>query len=255
MIQTEMQPQKAGYTLVELMVALFLAAIASIAIYRGYVSFTSGSDAQEQIIEMQQNLRIGMRQLTMDIRRAGLNEEDDDTAGFTVAEANKVTFTMDLWGVSCIAYNSATDNPYDDHVGDGDVDDYNEGVTYEIKDGDGDADNKELVRTNNCGVALDSITNLDALDFVYLDEDGNDLDPDTTPIDPATGRTPLTAAQMADIRVVEVTMVVRTTNEDYRYTNSENYTNLQGNVVFIGPGDNYRRRAFTRQVQIRNMGL
>ena len=49
-----------GFTLVELMVVVLLTAIAVIAIYRGYTAFSSSADAQEQIIEMQQNLRIGM---------------------------------------------------------------------------------------------------------------------------------------------------------------------------------------------------
>jgi prepilin-type N-terminal cleavage/methylation domain-containing protein len=66
-----------GFTLVELMVVVLLTAIAVIAIYRGYTAFSSSADAQEQIIEMQQNLRIGMYMIEKDIRRAGMNEEDD----------------------------------------------------------------------------------------------------------------------------------------------------------------------------------
>ena len=64
-----------GFTLVELMVVVLLTAIAVIAIYRGYTAFSHSADAQEQIIEMQQNLRIGMHWLEKDLRRAGMNEE------------------------------------------------------------------------------------------------------------------------------------------------------------------------------------
>ncbi len=50
-----------GFTLVELMIVVLLTGIAVIAIYRGYTAFSQSADTQEQIIEMQQNLRIGMQ--------------------------------------------------------------------------------------------------------------------------------------------------------------------------------------------------
>ena len=66
-----------GFTLVELMVTVFLTAIAVISIYRGYTSFSQAADAQQQVMEMQQNLRIGMSRMIADIRKAGMNEEDE----------------------------------------------------------------------------------------------------------------------------------------------------------------------------------
>ena len=71
-----------GFTLVELMVTVFLTAIAVIAIYRGYTTFSQSADAQQQTMEMQQNLRIGMNTLVKDIMRAGMNDEDESVAGF-----------------------------------------------------------------------------------------------------------------------------------------------------------------------------
>ena len=68
-----------GFTLVELMIVVFLSAIAVIAIYRGYTAFSHSADVQEQIIEMQQNLRIGMYRLVKDLMRAGMTEEDNNT--------------------------------------------------------------------------------------------------------------------------------------------------------------------------------
>ena len=65
-----------GFTLVELMVTVLLTAIAVIAIYRGYTSFSQSADAQQQVIEMQQNLRIGMYTLVRDMIRAGMTEDD-----------------------------------------------------------------------------------------------------------------------------------------------------------------------------------
>jgi hypothetical protein len=106
------------------------------------------------------------------------------------------------------------------------------------------------------------ITNVDALNFVYLDEDGNDLDEDTDPDDPAAGRTVLNDNEAERIHSVQVALLVRTTNEDYRYTNNEIYRNLQdsdgdgdNDVIYQAPGDNFRRRLFVKEIKIRNAGL
>ncbi len=68
---------------------------------------------------------------------------------------------------------------------------------------------------------------------------------------------------------VEITLVVRATNEDYRYTDTDPYLNLQGTTVYdpvaeavppyVDPATGYlidgrhvRRRVFSMSVQIRN---
>ena len=250
-----------GFTLVELMVVVLLTAIAVIAIYRGYTAFSHSADAQEQIIEMQQNLRIGMYMLEKDLRRAGMNEEEDDTAGFTIAAADTLEFTMDLGGTTSGTYEDIKPC-IGNHEGDSDVLDSCEMLTYAILDPDGDSI-FSLYRNDendNPGVNGDVIiSNLDALNFVYLDEDGLNIDPDTTPDDPADGRRSLSVPADVDdivaIRSVQVAMVVRTTNEDLRYTNNEEYRNLQGDLIYTAPGDHFRRRLSVKQIKIRNAGL
>jgi prepilin-type N-terminal cleavage/methylation domain-containing protein len=240
-----------GFTLVELMVVVLLTAIAVIAIYRGYTAFSQSADAQEQIIEMQQNLRIGMYWLEKDLRRAGMNEEEDENAGFVLAAGNSVQFTMDLGGTTLNTYDDikpCTGNP----VGDGDLVDSCERISY--------ARNANGLFRNDVNEAdgNEIITNVDALDFVYLDEDeGDTLDPDATPNDPATGRLPggVAAADLEDIYSVQIAIVVRTTNEDLRYTNNEQYRNAQGSLIYQAPGDHFRRRLSLKQIKIRNAGL
>jgi len=236
--------------------------IAVIAIYRGYTAFSQSADAQEQIIEMQQNLRIGMHWIEKDLRRAGMEEEEQDQiAGFTLAAVDTVEFTMDLGGT--------TEGTYDDIKpctgspdGDDDVIDSCEYLVYARLDPDGDGifglyRNDENENPGGNGDQI--ISNLDALNFVYLDEDEADLDPDTTPNDAANGRNILLPTDIppliALIRSVQVSIVVRTTNEDFRYTNTEEYRNAQGDLVYTAPGDNYRRRLYTKQIKIRNAGL
>jgi hypothetical protein len=81
------------------------------------------------------------------------------------------------------------------------------------------------------------ITNVSALDLVYLDKDEN-----------------LTAT-LGEIDTVEISMVVRTTNQDYRIINTETYQNLQGDDIYTAPGDNFRRRSMSMRVKIRNAQL
>jgi type IV pilus assembly protein PilW len=256
-----------GFTLVELMVAVFLTGLAVIGIYRGYTSFSQSADTQEQIIEMQQNLRIGMYMIEKDIRRAGMEEEEDEFAGFENAEESSVRFNMDLWGddgasaenfATLDALDGTTDGVIEDLTGDGDVADEDERLTYKLEDNDGDGLLDLVVTDENDAVDRIIITGVDALNIVYLDEDeGDTLDPDATPDDPATGRLPggLAAGDLDDIYSVQIAMVVRTTNEDYRYTNNEEYRNLQGDVIYQAPGDNFRRRMIVKQIKIRNAGL
>ena len=203
------------------MVAVFLTGIAVIGIYRGYVSFSQSADAQEQNIEMQQNLRIGMYRLEKHLRRTGMNEEDDDNAGFEVADDATMTFTMDMGGADG-SVDDETWNPGD--AGDSDLEDNDERLGFKVEDIDIDGITDLVLIDENNGdpsAAVDTmiITNVDALNFVYLDEDS----------DPIPG-TPLVAGDRDRIRTVQVAIVVRTTNEDYRYTNNETYRNLQDSL-------------------------
>jgi prepilin-type N-terminal cleavage/methylation domain-containing protein len=125
-----------GFTLVELMIVVLLTAIAVIAIYRGYTAFSHSVDVQEQIIEMQQNLRIGMYWLEKDLRRAGMNEEDDEIAGFRLDRNNdgpgpsSLSFTMDLGGTDAAVDDEDTSDGFE--PGDGGLTDVGEWLTYKL---------------------------------------------------------------------------------------------------------------------------
>jgi hypothetical protein len=69
----------------------------------------------------------------------------------------------------------------------------------------------------------------------------------------------LVDSELKTIDRVEITLVVRTTNEDYRFTDRAKYKNLRDEDVYdasvqaTGPDDPHaRRRAFSMVVQIRN---
>ena len=248
-----------GFTLVELMVTVFLTAIAVISIYRGYTAFSQAADAQQQVMEMQQNLRIGITRLAADIRRAGVNEEDEDIAGFIAADATSMEFSMDLGSGGVFATDGEDndgdgvedDDPDADiaaleaeeegRVGDGDVDDDGERIRYTLVANGTTNDLRREVWDADLvppGYGAQTIiTNVSALHFVYLDVNG---DPTAAP---------------EDIDTVEITMVVRTTNEDYRITNKETYANQLNTWSYTSPNDNFRRRAMSMRVKIRNAQL
>ena len=190
-----------GFTLVELMVTVFLTAIAVISIYRGYTAFSQAADAQQQVMEMQQNLRIGMTRLVTDIRRAGMNEEAVTVAGFISASAEEIEFSMDLGsangpiifatdtedsdgdGVADDGSGTDVEGIEESRVGDGDITDDGESIVYFLEASATDPTTNDLKRqawdsaAADYGAAQTIITNVEALDFVYFD------DTDPVPID------------------------------------------------------------------------
>jgi len=247
-----------GFTLVELMIVVFLSAVAAIAIYRGYTAFSQSADAQEQIIEMQQNLRIGMYWLEKDIRRAGMTEEDakdcfvsatgKKEGAFTIATNTSVKLVMDLGSGGVFAADTIdndddglTDEEDEIRIGNGKCNDVGEWIHYRRLDPDGDGifglyRNDENTTLDGSGDEI--ITNVSALNFIYLDE------------------AEAVTADLKKIDTVEITMVVKTTNEDYRITNTETYTNQLGTWSWSpSPPDHFRRRAMSKRVKIRNANL
>ena len=259
-----------GFTLVELMVTVMLTAIAVISIYRGYTAFSHSADAQEQIIEMQQNLRIGIYWLEKDLRRAGMTEEDNqackvdgdrEQAFLTATNTSApgfipgdpiVEFVMDLGSGGAFSGDSK-DNDGDEDIdeedesrtGNGACDEEGERIRYSLN-----GENLQREVWNGASyVAETIITNVSALNFVYLDKDGGLL----TPL-PLT-----TAGNLEAIDTVEITMVVRTTNEDYRITNNDPYENQLSTLSpwswTPSPPDNFRRRVMSMRVKIRNVHM
>jgi len=60
-----------GFTFIELMVVLFMLSFVMMAVYSLYLTHQRSAYTQEEVVEVQQNLRIGMESMTRDIRMAG----------------------------------------------------------------------------------------------------------------------------------------------------------------------------------------
>ncbi len=78
---------KSGVTLIELLLALLLSSILTAALYRAFISQQRTYTIQDQVAEMQQNVRIALDQMTKEIRMAGYGGDTmsvfGDVNGFT----------------------------------------------------------------------------------------------------------------------------------------------------------------------------
>ena len=208
-----------GFTLIEILVALALSGIVLTAIYTAYQSQHKTYIAQESVAKMQQNLRAAMYLMTQEIRMAGYDPRGTANAGIETADPDELKFTKDL-------------------DGDGTIDSGNsEDITYSLYTTDGIQKLGRKNPTQNKAVAL----NIDALNFIYLDEDDQDIND--------------VGGTVSDIRSVQITIVARTGRSDPDYNNTFTYPNLQGDWEFDPPNDGYHRRSLSSQVKCRNLGL
>jgi type IV pilus assembly protein PilW len=60
-----------GLTLIELLIALVLSSLLTAVLYRAFISQQNTYTAQDQVADVQQNVRIAMRQMTREIRMVG----------------------------------------------------------------------------------------------------------------------------------------------------------------------------------------
>jgi len=213
-----------GFTLTELLVAMVIAGVVAAGIYSTFYSQHKSYMTQEEVVSMQQNLRSAMHLIEREIRMAGCDPTGTAGAGIQTAQANTIRITMDLTD------DAGTGRP------DGDTTDPGEDIIYTLSDMDADGDN-DLARNDvNASGNVLMAENIDALNFVYLDE------------------TPATTATLPEIRSVQIAMVGRTGRPDRGYTDSSTYRNQQGTSIYAA-NDSFRRRVLATDIKCRNLGL
>jgi type IV pilus assembly protein PilW len=136
-----------GFTLTEILVAMTISGFVIAAIYSTYYSQQKSYTAQEQVAQMQQNLRGAIYHIGREIRMAGYDPTGGAGARIENAATDSIRFTKD-------------------EDGNGTISGTTEDITFSLGDGNGDGDNDLLIN----GTVL--AENFDALDFVYLDESG-----------------------------------------------------------------------------------
>ncbi len=227
-----------GFTLVEVLIALAISGLLMTAVYSAFQSQQKSYLAQDQVAEMQQNIRAALSAIVQELRMAGYDPYRSGTAGITVAEPTRVTFTM-------VANEDDIDN--DNADGDNDTstgaDETGElkTITFMHYDayGDGVMDiGRQVGFSASSKRAI--AENIEELEFYYTLKDGTQT---------------LTPTALDDIRSIEISILAITNHPDRNYTNTESYTSASGEDWTPATKVNYRRRFRTITVKLRNMGI
>ncbi len=251
-----------GFTLIEILIVLLLVSILTAAIYRTFRDQQKSYMVQEEVVEMQQNLRAGLDIMSREIRMAGYDPAQSGNFGFLTAAATSTSFTIDFDG------NGGT--PGNDET-----------ITYRLVDYDGDGIAAELKRTTT-SMDLPIALNIQAIGFAYgfdsdsdgyLDKDGSgntiwaidtnadgrlDTNIDTNADgvidanDNPAGIALTTPVNISTIRAVRLWILARTSRADTRYRDTRTY--VVGNQ-HLTVNDGYRRRLVSIIIKCRNMGL
>lgn len=231
-----------GFTLTELLVAMAMVGIVMAAVYSTYKSQQDTYVAQEQVAEMQQNLRASLYQMARDLRMAGFNPQrspnvggfvsqlPDDGVGDTTTDATNIAFTVDQNANGAI-----------------DLNDNDEQIAYRL---DNATLQKFRVSDDTWITVADDI---DALDFVYLDPSGTDITANVI-ANPTSLYAATNLPYIDSIRSIEVSVVARTGNFDQSFPGTPAFNNQQGNQILAAQSDNRRRRLLSTTILCRNMG-
>jgi type IV pilus assembly protein PilW len=235
-----------GFSLMEMMVAMAITSIVFAGIYTAYRSQVGSYVGQEDVVEMQQNIRNAMYYMQRSVRMSGFDPQRTGLMGFVTnfpapfdtlgatSDSNTIAFTSDD-----SANGDLTDDPD------------SELIAYRLNANQ--LQKLAFIAGPLPGTWLPSwetvAENIDALDFVYLDGD----DP------PNVLAPPLDATELADIRSIQITIVARAGQNPSplagNITDNTIYTNQQGTEIFNPAGDNFRRIILTAQANCRNLSL
>ncbi|MCG8683624.1 MAG: prepilin-type N-terminal cleavage/methylation domain-containing protein [Desulfobacterales bacterium] len=217
-----------GFTLIEMMMALVIGIMITGGAYSIYTTQQQSYYAQDQVAEMQQNLRAAFTVMVNELRMAGYDPQVTGNFGITSALAGRVQFTTDTDQDGIVDANETIDIGYSTTVD---------------ADGDGlpnaNPDPADIgIQRGGAGGFQDIAENIQAVEFLYLDE--NDA----------------VTAVLADIRSIQITLLARSSGADGNYLNSSTYTASVPSGMNLGPyNDNFRRRIITIRLRCRNLGL
>ncbi len=183
----------AGFTLVELLIALTVSAVLFAGIAQVFIPQRKSYVTRQQVAAMHQQARDAMGFMARELTMAGYDPTGCACAGIVTATATTLQFTQDI-----------------DSGGDGDTGDANENVTYALYDDGGDGD-QDLGRDTGGGLVLVA-ENVETLTLAYTLADG------TTTAAPA---------DLTQIRAVDITLIVRTARPDAQYPMNNGYRTHQ----------------------------
>lgn len=218
-----------GFTLVELMITLVIASLIAGALYSTYILQQRSYTNQGQVTEMQQNVRVGVDFLTLDLRMAGYDPMASNIFGITAANSNSISFTADMDGDGALG-NPATENEY-----------FSFALSTYTSNGKTIPTLCRSATKTLAGASCQPMADyIEQIEFYYHFENGS--------------APTLTPGTLGNIRSVQVSILARAAKPDTKYTNNITYTTASG--ATWGPSnDNFRRRLIITHIDLRNMGL
>ncbi len=171
------EANEAGFTLIELMVAVAIGSVVMLAIYSVYAGLMRSYTTQNVAADVQQNVRAGIDYMSEDIMMAGLDPNKSSGASFEAASSTNLRFTLDR------NLNGTIDNTDSERIT----------FTYDAANQRLDQCLYEFTGSDDWETFFDNVTNFA---FNYLDASGTDLGD------------PVPAANLADIRMVVVTLTI-----------------------------------------------
>ena len=245
-----------GFTLIELMVGLALAGIIMAGVAATFHMQARSHITQLEVTDTVQSARAAMYFLERELRMAGADPTEKADSGILVASSDEIRFTMDITGGQWDGEDNDFDgqkdggDPDEERFGDGEVnvatrtEDNDEDIRYGINS------NGELGRANNGGAVLQAVAeNIEVLDFVYRDSDGNVLSPG--------GGWSLSTAQIDDIRSIDVSIIAVSDEPKLmvKHLDDNTYRNSNNEVILAAPNDNLRRVHLTSRIYCRNQAF
>lgn len=241
-----------GFTLIELMMVIVVSTVIMALVWTTTTMQERSYITQEQVVEIQQNLRAAINILSRDIRMAGFDPIESGNFDFvnnftfenasasvqrTVnTDATQMAFTVDY------NENGTLDRATIDANGDGVVDmGDQEQVAYRLN-------SNALERYSSLSGVVpwqDIASNIEAIEFNYILADG------TTTTDPVA------TSDLPNIRTVQLSILARADKKNPKITDTDIYTFASGAQANGGSAynDNIRRRMMIFTVQCRNMKI
>jgi type IV pilus assembly protein PilW len=264
-----------GFTLVEMLIAIALAAMVGTALVSIFITDSRRFSVQTQVVDMQQTLRAGMDMFSQELLLAGYDPTESLNFGITDICLRDLDNNLNPAGDSAITFTVDIDE--------NGVIDSGETISYSLGDlpvgtPDGRTD---LGRNIGGGLRL-LASNVYAFGLAYaFDQDGDRvidtsaggnliwaMDTDNDNIldtaldtnddgvidaeDDAAGVALPTLVNLDRIRAVQIWLLVRNETADTGYVNNLAYVVANRRLTY---NDNFRRRTLATIVKFRNLGL
>ncbi len=274
-----------GFSLIELLISMVIASMVLAGIYSSFDSQVKSNVKQQQIVDVQQNLRGALYLMEQDIRMAGCDPGATGLPGIVTAGPNSFQFRLEIHNGTDDDTDGLIDEPDEFGIVDTTMDEPGEDITFQLSndpDDDGivDAGAGALNRTDSAIVTPASVAeDIRAIGFAYaFDDDGdgvldfNDANGNgqydageeiwaydnsspsdgTLDIDNDTGAALAIPVNINAIRSVRIWILARTRNPLREPSNIRNYTVGDKSVP---ADDRYKPRLMTATIKCRNMGL